>query len=42
MIGQMQKMATDETLLSLYGSTQAMASEFINFFFYGILSRNEE
>ena len=42
MIGQMQKMATDETLLGLYGSTQAMASEFINFFFYGILSRNEE
>ena len=42
MIGQMQKMATDETLLGLYGPTQAMASEFINFFFYGILSRNEE
>ena len=42
MLGQMQEMATDEKLLSLYGSTQALASEFINFFFYGILSRKEE
>jgi AcrR family transcriptional regulator len=42
MLGQMQEMATDEKLLSMYGSTQALASEFINFFFYGILSREEE
>jgi len=42
MLGQMQQMAADEKLLSLYGSTQALASEFINFFFYGILSRKEE
>ena len=42
MIGQMQEMAADEKLLSMYGSTQALASEFINFFFYGILSRKEE
>jgi AcrR family transcriptional regulator len=42
MLGQMQEMATDEKLLSLYGSAQALASEFINFFFYGILSRKEE
>jgi len=42
MISQMQEMAADEKLLSLYGSTQAVASEFINFFFYGILSRKEE
>jgi hypothetical protein len=41
MLGQMQEMATDEKLLSLYGSPQALASEFINFFFYGILSRKE-
>jgi len=42
MLGQMQKMSTDETLLSMYGSTQALASEFINFFFYGILPRKEK
>jgi hypothetical protein len=42
MLGQMQEMATDEKLLSLYGSTQALASEFINFFFYGILSRKDK
>jgi len=42
MLGQMQKMSTDETLLSTYGSTQALASEFINFFFYGILPRDVE
>ena len=42
MLGQMQKMAADETLLSMYGSTQAIASEIINFFFYGILPRKEE
>jgi AcrR family transcriptional regulator len=42
MIGQMQEMAADEKLLSMYGSAQALALEFINFFFYGILSRKEE
>lgn len=42
MIGQMQNMSTDERLLSLYGSTQALASEFINFLFYGILSGKEK
>lgn len=39
MIGQMQKMSTDENLLGMYESTQALASEFIKFFFYGILPR---
>lgn len=42
MIGQMQNMSTDERLLGLYGSTQALASEFINFLFYGILSGKEK
>jgi AcrR family transcriptional regulator len=42
MLGQMQEMATDENLLNMYGSIQALASEFINFFFYGIISRKEE
>lgn len=42
MLDQMQKMSTDEALLSMYGSTQALASEFINFFFYGILPREVE
>lgn len=42
MLDQMQKMSTDVALLSMYGSTQALASEFINFFFYGILPREVE
>ena len=42
MLGQMQEMAADEKLISMYGSTQDLASEFIKFFFYGILSREEE
>ena len=42
MIGQMQEMAADEKLLNMYGSTQALASEFINFFYYGVLSIKEE
>jgi len=42
MISRMQEMAVDEKLLNMYGSTQALASEFINFFFYGILSREKE
>ncbi|UCE41277.1 MAG: TetR/AcrR family transcriptional regulator [Candidatus Aminicenantes bacterium] len=37
MLGQMQEMATDEKLLNMYESTQALTSEIINFFFYGIL-----
>ncbi|MGD2295356.1 MAG: TetR/AcrR family transcriptional regulator [Candidatus Aminicenantes bacterium] len=42
MIGRMQEMAADEKLLSMYDSAQALTSEIMNFFFYGILSRNEE
>lgn len=42
MIGQMQEMAADDNLLRMYGSIQDLASEFINFFFYGILSKKEE
>jgi len=41
-LGRMQEMAADENLLSMYESTQALTSEIINFFFYGILSRKEE
>ena len=41
-LGQMQKMAADEKLISMYESTQALSSEIINFFFYGILSGKEE
>ena len=42
MIGQMQVMAADKRLSNMYASTQALASELINFFFYGILSKKEE
>ena len=37
-----QEMATDEKLLSMYESIQALSAEFINFFFFGILSREEK
>jgi len=42
MIGRMQEMAADEQVLNMYDSAQALTSEIINFFFYGILSRKEE
>ena len=42
MLGQMQEMAADEWVLSMYESPQTLISEIINFFFYGILSRKEE
>lgn len=42
MLGQMQEMAADEQLMSMYESVRALTSEIINFFFYGILSREEE
>lgn len=41
-LGRMREMAGDEQVLSMYESTRALASEFINFFFYGILSRKEK
>ena len=42
MLGQMQEMAADERVLSMYESPQTLISEITNFFFYGILSRKEE
>ena len=42
MLGQMQEMAVDERVLNMYESPQALTSEIINFFFYGILSRKED
>jgi len=41
-LGRMQEMAADENVLSMYESPQALTSEIINFFFYGILAREEE
>ncbi len=41
-IGQMQEMAGDEKVLNMYETTQDLASEMMNFFFYGILSREKE
>lgn len=40
-IGQMQEMTDDEKLLNMYDSVQDLASEIINFFFYGILTREK-
>ena len=42
MLGQMQEMAADEWVLSMYESPQTLISEITNFFFYGILSRKEK
>jgi AcrR family transcriptional regulator len=42
MLGQMQEMAADERVLSMYESPQTLISEITNFFFYGILSKEEE
>ncbi|MCJ7679506.1 MAG: TetR/AcrR family transcriptional regulator, partial [Candidatus Aminicenantes bacterium] len=41
-LGQYQVMATDERVLNMYPSTQAMTSDLVNFFFFGILSREKE
>jgi len=41
-IGQMQQMAGDEKVLNMYETVEALTSEIINFFFYGILSREKE
>ncbi len=41
-IGQMQEMITDKKVLNMYETTQDLASEMMNFFFYGILSREKE
>ena len=38
-LGKMQDMTDDENLLNLYETSQDLASELINFFFYGILTR---
>ncbi len=42
MLGQMQEMAADEWVMSMYETVRALTSEITNFFFYGILSRKEE
>ncbi|MCJ7582072.1 MAG: TetR/AcrR family transcriptional regulator [Candidatus Aminicenantes bacterium] len=41
-IGVMQNMTNDDKLLSLYETSQDLASELVNFFFYGILTRENE
>jgi AcrR family transcriptional regulator len=41
MLGKMQEMAAEEKVLRMYESPQALASEIVSFFFYGILSRKE-
>jgi AcrR family transcriptional regulator len=41
-IGQLQKMTADERLIGMYGSPQDLVMEMINFFFYGILTKEKE
>jgi len=41
-LGKLQEMAVDERFSSMYPSTQALSSEILNFFFYGIMSRAKE
>lgn len=41
-LGKLQEMAVDERFSSMYASTQALSSEILNFFFYGIMSREKE
>lgn len=41
-IGKMQEFAADEKIVNLYETVQDFTSEIINFFFYGILTREKE
>ena len=41
-LGKLQEMALDEQFSSMYTSTQALSSEILNFFFYGIIPREKE
>jgi len=41
-IGQLQNMTANEQLIGMYESTQALVSEMVNFFFYGILMKEKE
>ena len=41
-LNNMRAMIEDEKLTGLYASTQALTAEIVNFFFYGILSREEK
>ncbi len=41
-IGQMQEMITDKKVLNMYETTQALTLEIMNFFFYGILTKEKE
>ncbi len=41
-IGQLQEMTADEKMTDMYASSQDLVSEIINFFFYGILTREKE
>jgi len=41
-IGKMQEFAADEKIVNLYETVQDFTSEIINFFFYGVLTREKE
>ncbi len=41
-IGKMQEFAADEKIVNLYETVHDFTSEIINFFFYGILTREKE
>ena len=42
LIGQLQEMTADEKVLNMYETTQDLTSEMVNFFFYGILTKEKE
>ena len=41
-IGKMQEISADENIVNMYETVQDFTSEIINFFFYGILTREKE
>jgi len=41
-MGHMMELANDERLISIYGSSRDAVIELLNFFFYGIMPRNED
>jgi len=41
-LGKMQEIAADDKIVNMYGTVQDFTSELINFFFYGIMTRENK
>jgi len=41
-LNKMREIAGDEQMINMYDSTQSLTAELINFFFYGILTKQSE